>query len=110
MTALRVWVFGDSGAASIEEAHAFAAAVEPVAAPVEVAVVDRLSSRARTFARVVAWGVVEPRVVVIERTPPTPSRARARSAPAPIGALLARLDRFPPPDLFGELLRGVACL
>lgn len=113
---LRVWVFGDTGAASIEDARAFGTLAEPAVEDLaELSVVDRLSSRARVFARVVAWGIVEPRVVVVERVPgaralrSARAASRAPSAPALVGDLLARLDSFPPIAPFGDLLRGLAC-
>ena len=96
---MQVWIFGDRGAGSLEEARALAEALEPLV-PAPVLAVDRLSSRARTFARVITWGVIEPRVVVFERIRPRVN--------AP-GAILARLDHYPQPQVLDGLLRSLAC-
>jgi hypothetical protein len=110
---MMITVWGDSAEGTLHEARAYAdelrlllskppakgdaRSAESVAD--EVVVRDRLSSRKGAFSRVVAWGLVEPRVVTIEKP-------RA-AAPLEAGELRARIPAYMVPEQVAGLLERV---
>lgn len=65
--ALRITVWVDSGAGTVSEGRAFAAELSSMLNDTHtVATLDRLSSRTATYAAMIKWAVVEPRVVTVE--------------------------------------------